>query len=60
MKKVAFAWRLIAVLVPAAVMGALALLLFFSRFGDGIPISVKIGMPIFLYVAFVAFVFTHK
>ena len=60
MKKVTFTWRLIAVLVPAVVMFLFALLLFFTHFGVGMPIEVKIGMPIFLYIVCVAFIFKNK
>lgn len=60
MKKITLAWRLIAVLVPAVIMFLFALLLFFTHFGVGMPIEVKIGMPIVLYIAYVIFIFKHK
>ena len=58
--KIGVKWALAALLIPACVFGLLALLLLHTSFGDGMPNSVKIGGPAFMYVAYVVFLFTHR
>ena len=53
-------WALAALLVPAVVFGALALLLLRTSFGDGMPYSVRIGGPAFMYAAYVVFLFANR
>lgn len=53
-------WWLCAILVPAAVLGPLAILLLYTSLGNGMPYGVKVGGPAFMYVAYVAFLVAHK
>lgn len=48
------------VLVPVAVFSVLALILFFTSLGANVPLWLKIGAPIFLYIVTVWFLLAHR